>query len=47
MQDRNVYYGIGMNFEKDGNGKGFAGDYRQFYFTLGYVELASIDLLKH
>ena len=36
MQDRNVYYGTAM----DKSSQGFPGDYRQFYFTLGYVEKA-------
>ena len=47
MQDRNVFYGIGSNTKYSAMGKGFAGDYRQFYFSLGYTEEASIELLKH
>ena len=41
MKDDIVYYGAGMDL-KDGNGPrpGLSGDYRQFYFTLGYVKEA-------
>ena len=42
MQDDKAYYGAGHESQK-----GFPGDYRQFYFTIGYVDEAKIDLLKH
>ena len=48
MRDRRAYYGCGMDLEDGlGHQMGFPGDYRQFYYTMGYVEPASIDLLKH
>ena len=48
MKDDIVYFGAGLDLQ-DGQGprQGFAGDYRQFYYTLGYVEQDRIDLFKH
>lgn len=47
MRDRFAYYGAGFADETIANRKGFPGHYRQFYFTLGYMEQAQIELLEH
>lgn len=36
MRDRNVYYGCGLD-DGTGYGAGFPGDYREFFYTLGFV----------
>ena len=48
MQDRRAYLASGFDY-KDGNGHqdGFAGDYRQFWYAMSYIDPSKIDLLRH
>ena len=48
MQDRRAYLASGFDY-KDGTGHqdGFAGDYKQFWFALSYIDATKIELLKH
>ena len=48
MRDRNVYYGCGMDDGITGYGSGFPGDYREFFYSLGFVEEGDqIKFLEH
>ena len=43
-----AYFGTGIDFDdSDGLQQGLSGDYRQFYFSLGYVPEDKVAFLKN